>query len=606
MNLKVLRINIQRYIACLLFLFLGFTAQAQFVDSIQLELRFEPEVKLFLEKEKIKTPEKYSSTQQIQQSLQKVIRELQARAYLAASIDSVAQNKNQFLAYLKLGPQLKWAKLTIGNVEEGILDRVGFLEKLYEDKPFNYKEVVLLQEAILKQMENNGYPFSSIKLDSLRINEQGEVNAQLNLNTYRPIYIEDIKITGTAKISEAYLENYLGILLGSFYDKSKILAIPSRLKNLPFLRSKRDPIVTFRGDGATINLYIDKKKASQFDFIVGVLPRNDENAESSLLLTGALTANAQNLLGAGEQIYVEFQQLSPGTQDLDLRLSYPFLFQLPFGVEAKLELYKRDSSYLNLEYDLGVQYLFEGGNYLKAFWNQRSTTLLNINEERILQQQRLPNDLDIAYNNFGLEYQLERLDYRFNPRRGTHYFLRGAAGFKNIRKNSTILGLSSPSFDTEALYDSLGTKTFQYKLDGKIAAYIPVSKRGVIKLGVNAGWIFSEASVYQNEAYRLGGNKLLRGFDEESVFASLYALATLEYRFIIGQNSYLYLFGDYGYLEQKTQDTNITDQPLGLGAGMTFETGVGVFGISYAIGKRLENPFDFRASKIHFGYVSYF
>ena len=99
---------------------------------------------------------------------------------------------------------------------------------------------------------------------------------------------------------------------------------------------------------------------------------------------------------------------------------------------------------------------------------------------------------------------------------------------------------------------------------------------------------------------------MLRGFDEESIFATLFAVGTLEYRLLLGKNSYLYVFADYAYVEDETNERSITDTPLGFGTGLTFDTKVGVFGISYALGRQLGNPVDFRAAKIHFGYVSFF
>ena len=71
-------------------------------------------------------------------------------------------------------------------------------------------------------------------------------------------------------------------------------------------------------------------------------------------------------------------------------------------------------------------------------------------------------------------------------------------------------------------------------------------------------------------------------------------------------SDFFFVFGDYGYTEDVTVDTKKFDSPLGLGGGMTFETKVGVFGISLAIGKEQGNAFDFRNVKTHFGYVSYF
>ena len=127
---------------------------------------------------------------------------------------------------------------------------------------------------------------------------------------------------------------------------------------------------------------------------------------------------------------------------------------------------------------------------------------------------------------------------------------------------------------------------------------MPVLKRSVLKLAVTSGWLFTSSPISQNEQYRIGGNRLLRGFDEESLFATRYAVGTLEYRLLIGRNSYLYAFGDVGYIENKTRTTQTKDTPIGFGAGITFETNVGLFGVTLALGQQRGNPVDFRNVKI--------
>jgi hemolysin activation/secretion protein len=178
-----------------------------------------------------------------------------------------------------------------------------------------------------------------------------------------------------------------------------------------------------------------------------------------------------------------------------------------------------------------------------------------------------------------------------------------------VSKNSDILNLKDPNdatYNFAKLYDTVSVKSFQYILDSKLEYYIPFLKRATIKLGLTSGLKFTSAPISLNEQYRLGGNRILRGFDEESVFATRYIVGTLEYRLLIGRNSYLYLFGDAGYVENLTRNAQVYDQPIGLGAGITFETGVGLFGVSLAVGKQQDNAFDFRNIKTHFGYVSLF
>jgi hemolysin activation/secretion protein len=318
-------------------------------------------------------------------------------------------------------------------------------------------------------------------------------------------------------------------------------------------------------------------------------------------VTGTFKGELQNQLGRGERIYASFEQLRPETQELELEFNYPFVLGLPFGVDFSFDLYKRDTSYLDLESDLGIQYLFEGGNYLKVFWNNRSSTLLTVDETRLQLQERLPENLDVSNAYFGLEYALQNLDYRFNPRKGWSVRLRGGAGVKRIERNNRILELGYGE-----LYDTLELRSFQYKLSGQLEGYLPLFNRSTLLGRLQGGAIFSEAPVYFNEQFRIGGNQILRGFDEESVFATRYALSTLEYRLLIGQNSYLYAFGDLAYVEDVTPVKDITDWPYGFGAGITFETSAGLFGVSLAYGKQLDNPIDFSAPKVHFGYVSLF
>ena len=250
-----------------------------------------------------------------------------------------------------------------------------------------------------------------------------------------------------------------------------------------------------------------------------------------------------------------------------------------------------------------------GNDYLKLFWNNYKSNNLIINALQVIQTKQLPATLDISTNTFGLEFSKQKLDYRFNPRRGWTILLRGGAGTREVNKNSDILNLKDPNdanYNFASLYDTVTLKSFQYTFDSKLEYYVPFLKRAAIKLGVTSGLKFASAPFAQNEQYRIGGNKLLRGFNEEAVFATRFVVGTLEYRLLIGRNSYLYLFGDAGYVENVTRTSNNTDTPVGFGAGITFETAVGLFGVSLAVGQQQGNPFDFRNVKTHFGYVSLF
>lgn len=597
-------------ILCLTFLLFSINLSAQTPTRYNLQLQPIDQTESFL-KNQIEIQPSFSDSLSVRNELANILLQLHANAYLEASIDSLYRFEKTFFAKIFIGEKYEWASLENGNVEPAFLEQIGFRKRLYQNKDFYYQEVLKLQKSLLTYAENNGYPFAEVGLKNIRI-KKGKVAAQLFMKKNRLITVEGIKIKGEVKISARYLENYLGFKKGDLYDKSKIDKVPQRIRELPFVQQEGKGLtITFKGDKATINLFLKKKKASRFDFLVGVLPRTSTSASPSqrnFLITGTFNADMHNQFGLGERIFAEFQQLAPGTQELELQFAYPYILNFPFGVDFKFDLYKKDSTFLQIESDFGIQYLLEGGNYLKAFWNTRTTNLLTVNESQIIAAKKLPEELDLTNSVFGLEYNLQKLDYRFNPRKGWGTLLRVGAGFKRIKENNSIIGLetSDPNFTFQSLYDSLTLRTFQYQLEGKIEKYFPVFKRSTIKGSITSGWIISQSPIFRNEQFRLGGNRLLRGFDEESIFTTNYVISTLEYRLLIGQNSFLFAFGDYGYVENITIDSREYDSPIGVGAGITFETKIGVFAFSLAVGKQKNNPFDFRSVKSHFGYVSYF
>ena len=70
------------------------------------------------------------------------------------------------------------------------------------------------------------------------------------------------------------------------------------------------------------------------------------------------------------------------------------------------------------------------------------------------------------------------------------------------------------------------------------------------------------------------------------------------------QNSFLFVFCDYGILRDKV--TANTYKPIGLGLGMNYETPAGIVSFSYAVGKVGDIAFQPARGKIHVGLVSQF
>jgi outer membrane protein assembly factor BamA len=601
-------------IATFILFFLFYNCSAQLALIHRFETRQDA---LFAEKNADVFPINASDSLSTAEILRGAILALQRRTLLESSVDSVTfrtlikgkDTSKQALVHWHLGKPYKWGKLHNGNVDAAFLAQIGFREGLLDGKPMLSTDIFETEDRLLTYAENNGYPFARVWLDSI-VAKNGDVSAALMMQTGAVFVIDSIRTEGSAKINLAFLQNYLDLRKGMIFSRAKVLKISQRLAELPYLTEKKRPSVSFTEiKTARLTLFLDNKKASQWDFLVGVQPTTTAEGTQKFLVTFNGKADFQNVLGRGERLFLNFENVRPESPRLNVKITYPFILNLPFGFDGAFDLYKRDTTYLETRTNIGGQYMLGGSDYIKIFWQNYKANNLLINDLQIISTKKLPPTLDVTTNMLGIEWQRQTLDYRFNPRRGFLGILRGSAGIRQVYRNNDILALTDPNnpkFDFSKLYDTITFRSFQYRIDLKADVFVPIQKRATLKMGITSGILLTPSPISQNEQYRLGGSRLLRGFDEESLFATRYAVGTLEYRLLIGRNSYLYAFGDAGYIQNLTQTSRSFDTPIGMGAGITFETRVGLFGVSLAIGKRAGNPFDFRNVKTHFGYVSLF
>ena len=532
---------------------------------------------------------------------------LQTKGYPAASIDTVMFDSLGAVCILYVGETFQWAHLRVDSADRKLLDAINWNTRTLNKQALSFDQVLAARQKLLDYLENNGYPFAKIKLDSISfVNQQLEANLSINKG---PLYkIDSIRNFGTAKLSSTFLQRYLGILNGSFYKKEKLQSISKKLNDLAYVQEQQPWNLTMLGTGSILNVYLAPKRSSQINVLVGFLPASTQTENNKLQITGEATVNLRNSLGNGESIGINWQQLQIKSPRLDLSFQQPYLFGSPFGVNASFNLFKKDSSFVNINMQLGAQYSLSSSQGGSVFIQNFQTNVLTVDTLYTKNNRSLPEQADIRSVNLGINYEWFNTDYRLNPRQGNEWQISVAAGSKKIKKNNVIVGLkdeSDPAFDFNSLYDTVRLNSYQFRLKGSLAHYFKLTRASTLKTAVNGGW-FESPAIYRNELFQIGGYKLLRGFDEESIFASQYAIGTLEYRYLVGRNSYLFYFVDGGWSKNNAGYARSGNNYWGTGLGMAFETKAGIFNLSYAAGKRDDTKFNMRQSKIHIGYVNYF
>ncbi|MBK6523919.1 MAG: hypothetical protein IPG08_17325, partial [Sphingobacteriaceae bacterium] len=238
----------------------------------------------------------------------------------------------------------------------------GFREKLYLQKPFSGKQITQLKERIITYYENNGHPFASVKLDSVSI-ENAILKAVLNVQKGQLFKIDSVIVVGNAKLNSKFLQRYISVFPGKPYNEQAMQDIGKRLVQLPFITQTKPQLVKLTDKTNKLILFLDKKRAKQLDGVLGVQP----NANTGkTILTGDIKIKLLNeILHNGETFDLEWRRLQSQTVDFKGKMIYPYMFGSSFGSDYAIKIYKRDTSFIDINNDLGLQYYVSGLNYIK-------------------------------------------------------------------------------------------------------------------------------------------------------------------------------------------------------------------------------------------------
>ncbi len=570
----------------LLFLLLSIYSISSFAQY-KLILQYDSpttEVKNLLSKIKIK--KNYSSVNAIEKDLSKMRDFFFQHYYTAFSIDTLMRDSFTYTAYLFFGNPFIINNITIEGLDKNSIN--GLKQPA---TPLNIQNVLKYAENIIQHLENNGYPFSAVTISYVE-EDSSHINAILNVEQNNHIVWDSIIIKGNAKLSKNFLYSFFNIKAGKDYEEKTARQIPDLIQELPYVVETHPASFSFGKDKAALYLYLDKKNTNQFDGFIGIIPVNDKSGKT--LITGNLNLLLNNTMTLGESISLQWKNPDKLSQDLNIALTFPYLFRTQFGLNFDFHLQKKDTSYLYINFSPALQYYFKGSNYLAFYYRYNNARL--IATQHLQYAIALPEQIDFDLHLYGLEFLYRKLDYIFNPRRGYSLLSSVAIGRRNIIVNNNI---------PKELYTNIAQNTFHVKSMGSVSFYLPIKKRWTWLNRLEGAYMHGK-NLFENELFRIGGLNTLRGFIEQSIYASSYALLTTEIRFLFTKNSFINVFLDAGWYEKKYEGAYLHDFPFGFGLGTAFDSKVGIFSINYALGRQMDNPIRFKTGVLSFGYIAVF
>ena len=494
--------------------------------------------------------------------------------------------KGYFLYALRQDTTLKQVSVDLGDRFSEIEIRnlqdteLNIFKRKNKSATFSPDELSAFLVDKLSVFSNQGFPFVNVSLDSIEI-ENLKIRAVIKLNKGRYFTLRKIHIRGDSSISNSTIHGIIDYSIDEVYSEEKIGAIDQKIKQTSFISTIKPSEIMYTNDGFELFLYLKSTKVS---YLRGALGLQPNPISQRMALTGELNLKLENALKKGELFKFNWRSIKPQTQRMKLNLNYPYLFQSPFGIESNLLLYKRDSTFLDLNTELNVSYSLKNGFRIRAHYRFMSSSILSGGSSSL----EFSNLNSYRTNAYGLSVERQALDNIVNPSKGRILNAKLYVGQRILSGDSTDAAEKNTTYLGNILYRE----------------YVSIFPRHVLLFGLLFDF-YTSPTIFENELFRFGGLNTLRGFNEEQLFASTKGQLTFEYRFLLDENSNVFLFYDQCFYEN-TSVSYKNDHPLGFGGGISFGSKIGIFSITYALGREQANPIDFRSSKIHFGYTAYF
>ena len=523
----------------------------------------------------------YRDSAAVYRQLKQSLSFFQQRGYLAASFDSLVQKGDTLRAHLHLGRQYHWGRFEVDLPDNDLAGQVPSPEGPGAEHILNLEQFNRYKEKVVVFLENRGYPFASAQLKRINNSQGDTLHAVLKVKTGKRYIIDSIYIKGDDPVNRKYLYPYLGLHPGMIYHEERVGRIPDKIESLSFLRQIRDFELEFsRGNRVNIFLYLEQARSNRAEGVVGFLP--DEAGR--IRFTGQVDLDLYNVFRRGEQLAMQWRNPEPSTQELNLAVDAPYLLLQLMGFHATFEWFRKDTSYMNRSVRVGIPFHIKDFSRIEVFGNFETSSPLTGKGASTLYE-------DYSSRLFGLGYLYNHLDYRLNPTEGLQMDAFISAGKKKIKGEGGARTSAEAGLDLSYYHPLYGSWVLHLANQSRY--------RQVWTEGKTAG-------IAENGLYRFGGFGSLRGFDDNALLASIYSVGTLEVKYLLSRNSNVYAFFDGAWYTRHTPEAKVTDMPFGFGLGGHIDSGMGIFYISYALGRQFDNPIDVGSGRIHLGYVSKF
>ena len=532
------------------------------------------------------------SENQLQLDVNNIIKNYNLAGYLDANITKINKEYNFDSSQVDL----------IFSITEGSQTLIGELifegNRLLNDRQIaemiNSKPGDVLDQGnlnadvteLLNYYESKGYTFASIVIKNIETYKTGEntkLRIKINIDENEKIKINRIIIEGNSITNDEVITREINLGRDKSVTRENLIEIKNRLDNLGYFETVEQPKILKYKNETVLFIKVKEGNTNTFDGILGYVPPAAN--ETTGYITGIANVSLKNLFGTGRKLDARYEKEVRTTQELELKYLEPWFLGFPVNINLGFLQRVEDTIYVkrtfNLKTDVAITQRF---SVSALFFGEQvipSTSNLTI----IVFNSRLLST--------GVELKYDSRDYIYNPFKGILLRTSYSVGQKKIYNAAEY-----------PLLNLRGDFTVQ-KASFEFELYSSFFKRQSALLSFH-GFEVRSPQFETSDFFRFGGTRSVRGYRESQFLGSRVVWNNNELRYSLTRRSYAVALFDMGYYWRPADELALTPKQegfiFGYGLGIRIETSLGIFGVSYALGR----GDSILEGKVHFGIVNDF
>lgn len=433
----------------------------------------------------------------------------------------------------------------------------------------------------VRSYEESGNPYVVIRIKDISFNSSQDsdnllVDISIEVQKGKQVAVDTLAVSGNEITRPGILIRESRINIGERFNEESLKKAREYIRKLSYIERAGYPLLFETPDGRSlIELPVKERKPNLFNGILGYIPSRQE--EDGYYI-GSFEINLGNIAGTGRKFQAEWNKLDISSQRLMAYYEEPWAAGLPVNLSIRIEQSLQDSSFIKREFSFGGN--FDLNSSVTAFLSVGGQQIIAENSGRSLYN--LKNSRSLKYT-AGLAY--DKMDYRLNPRKGVYYSTFVTEQIRKITEES-----AGP--DEDEFRDR--------KIEADLEAALPVRGSLVGFLGVS--WkqtTNSKRDIPVSQRWYLGGATSLRGYREKQFQASSISWYNFEIRYLLDNNSRIFLFHDGGFFQNPGESMK---RKFGYGFGMRLNSRIGLIGFDLGIGE----GDTFSTAKLHIGIQTFF